>query len=79
MVLPLIFKTITSTDVIRVLISILKLPPESNTKASNFRSLRMVLPKIAKWRRISVRARKVGFVALQKTKCVCRFYIKLKY
>ena len=78
MVLPLIFKTITSTDVIHVLISILKVPPESNTKASNFRSLRMVLPKIAKWRRISVRARKVGFVAFQKTKCVCRFYIKLK-
>ena len=79
MVLPLIFKTITSTDVIRVLISILKVPPESNTKVNNFRSLRrMVLPKIAKWRRISVRARKVGFVALQKTKCVCRFYIKLK-
>ena len=34
----------------------------------DFTSLRMVLPKIAKWRRISVRARKVGFVAFQKTK-----------
>ena len=61
-----------------MLILSLKLPPESNTNASNFTSLRMVLPKIAKWRRISVRARKVGFVAFQKTKCVCRFYIKLK-
>ena len=72
------FKTITFTDVICVLILSLKLLPESNTKASNFTSLRMVLPKIAKWRRISVRARKVGFVAFQKTKCVCRFYIQLK-
>ena len=44
----------------------------------DFTSLRMVLPKIAKWRRISVRGGKVGFVAFQKTKCVCRFYIKLK-
>ena len=49
-----------------MLILSLKLPPESNTKASDFTSLRMVLPKIAKWRRISVRAREVGFVAFQK-------------
>ena len=51
------------TDVICVLILSLKLPPESNTKANNFTSVRMVLPKIAKWRRISVRARKVGFLS----------------
>ena len=74
MVLPLIFKTVTSTDVIRVLISILKLPPESNTKASNFTSLRIVLPTMAKWRCISLRVWKVLWAAFPEMNCAYRFY-----
>ena len=60
---PLIFKTITFTDVICVLILSLKLPQGSNTKASNLTSLRIVLPTMAKWRCISLRVWKVLWAA----------------
>ena len=73
---PLIFKTIPFTDVKCVLILILKLPHGSNTKASNFTSLRLVLPKIEKWLLL---VWKVGWQPFQKTNCVCRFYFQLSY
>ena len=74
MVLPLIFKTITSTDVICVLISILKLPPESNTKVSNFTSLRIVLPTMANGDVSHCEFGKFSRRPFQKTNCAYRFY-----
>ena len=62
-----------------MLISNLKLPQESNTKASNFTSLRMVLPKLAKWRRILVRVRAIGLIAFQKRSVYVDFKLNLSY
>ena len=58
------FFKIYMKNVIRVLISILKLPQGSNTKKNNF-------TKMAEWRCISLRVRKIGWAAFPKKNELC--------
>ena len=75
---PLIFKTIPFTDVKNLLILILKLPQGSNTNASNFTSLRMVLPKITKWRCISLQVWKVRWLAFPENELCMWILLSIK-
>ena len=47
-------------------------------KSEQFHKSSNGFAKNCKMATFSVLGRRVGFVAFQKTKCVCRFYIKLK-